>query len=67
VTAGGHAGKVIEALLQKASLDRVMDNKPHAMTDKRAAPKATVMAADQYLLGMVNDLLPRRRTLARLA
>jgi hypothetical protein len=63
VTAGGHAGKVIEALLQKASLDRVMDSKPHAMTDKRAAPKATVMAADQYLLGMVKRLVPEGRVL----
>jgi hypothetical protein len=56
LAAGGHAGTADEALRQKAWLDWVMDSKPHAMTDKRAAPKATVMAADQYLLGIVSAL-----------
>jgi hypothetical protein len=66
VMAGGHAATADEALLQKASWEWAMDSKPQAMTDNRAVPKATVMAADQYLLGMVNDLLPRRRILCPL-
>jgi hypothetical protein len=58
---------VNEALRQNTSLEWAMDSKPHAMTDKRAALKVTVMAADQYLLGIVKRLVPRRRTLARSA
>jgi hypothetical protein len=57
VTVGGHPDKVDEGLVQNACFDCTIVSKPHAMTDKRPAPKATVTTADQYLLGMVNHLL----------
>ena len=40
VTAGGHEGKVDEALVQKPEPDWLAVNNPHAMTDKRAAASA---------------------------
>jgi hypothetical protein len=62
VTAGGHAGKVDEGLVQKPALVWPAVSKPHATTDTSAAPKATAMA-DQYLLRTVNDLLPKAHAL----
>jgi hypothetical protein len=50
-----------EGLVQNACFDCTIVSKPHAMTDKSPVPKATVTAADQYLLGMVNHLLAYRR------
>jgi hypothetical protein len=59
VTAGRQADEINETLAQEACLDWAMDTKPQAMTDIRAAPRTTVMAAGQYLLGMVHHLSTR--------